>query len=127
MDCRQLLELMWQRPDSLPFREPVDTIEFPDYLEIIATPMDLRTVKEDLLGGNYEDPLDFAKDVRLIFQNSKNYNTNKRSRVSFRFTHSIYYRYAFFIFILLFFCFCRKWRSSIHFNMAGYNYSELFR
>lgn len=73
---------MWQRPDSLPFREPVDTIEFPDYLEIIATPMDLRTVKEDLLGGNYDDPLDFAKDVRLIFLNSKNYNTNKRSRVS---------------------------------------------
>ncbi|XP_046806773.1 bromodomain and WD repeat-containing protein 3 isoform X1 [Lucilia cuprina] len=80
IECRQLLELMWSRPDSLPFREPVDTIEFPDYLEIIATPMDLRTVKEDLLGGNYEDPLDFAKDVRLIFQNSKNYNTNKRSR-----------------------------------------------
>lgn len=73
---------MWARTDSMPFREPVDTIEFPDYLEIIATPMDLRTVKEDLLGGNYDDPLDFAKDVRLIFQNSKNYNTNKRSRVS---------------------------------------------
>lgn len=84
-DCRQLLEMMLQRPDSLPFREPVDTIEFPDYLEIISTPMDLRTVKEDLLGGNYEDPLDFAKDVRLIFQNSKNYNTNKRSRVSYFF------------------------------------------
>ncbi|XP_013108682.2 bromodomain and WD repeat-containing protein 3 [Stomoxys calcitrans] len=81
VDCRQLLELMLQRPDSLPFREPVDTIEFPDYLEIVSTPMDLRTVKEDLLGGNYEDPLDFAKDVRLIFQNSKNYNTNKRSRI----------------------------------------------
>ncbi|KAH8278786.1 hypothetical protein KR018_009477, partial [Drosophila ironensis] len=80
-ECRQLLDLMWARPDSLAFREPVDTIEFPDYLEIIATPMDLRTVKEDLLGGNYDDPLDFAKDVRLIFQNSKNYNTNKRSRI----------------------------------------------
>ncbi|XP_017084121.2 bromodomain and WD repeat-containing protein 3 isoform X2 [Drosophila eugracilis] len=80
-DCRQLLDLMWARTDSVPFREPVDTIDFPDYLEIIATPMDLRTVKEDLLGGNYDDPLDFAKDVRLIFQNSKNYNTNKRSRI----------------------------------------------
>ncbi|XP_016981436.1 bromodomain and WD repeat-containing protein 3 isoform X1 [Drosophila rhopaloa] len=79
-DCRQLLDLMWARTDSVPFREPVDTIDFPDYLEIIATPMDLRTVKEDLLGGNYNDPLDFAKDVRLIFQNSKNYNTNKRSQ-----------------------------------------------
>ncbi|KAH8310480.1 hypothetical protein KR044_001557, partial [Drosophila immigrans] len=80
-DCRQLLDLMWQRPDSLPFREPVNTMDFEDYLEIIATPMDLRTIKEDLLGGNYDDPLDFAKDVRLIFLNSKNYNTNKRSRI----------------------------------------------
>lgn len=44
--------------------------------------MDLRTIKEDLLGGNYESPLDFCKDMKLIFQNSRNYNTNKRSRVS---------------------------------------------
>lgn len=43
--------------------------------------MDLRTVKEDLLGGNYESPLEFAKDMKLIFTNSRNYNTNKRSRV----------------------------------------------
>lgn len=43
--------------------------------------MDLGTVKEDLLGGNYETPNDFCKDMRLIFQNSKVYNTNKRSRV----------------------------------------------
>lgn len=46
--------------------------------------MDLRTVKEDLLGGNYETPMEFSKDIRLIFQNSRNYNTNKRSRVSGR-------------------------------------------
>lgn len=44
--------------------------------------MDLRTVKEDLLGGNYECEADFVKDMRLIFSNSRNYNTNKRSRVS---------------------------------------------
>ena len=43
--------------------------------------MDLRTVKEDLLGGNYETPAEFAKDVKMIFTNSRNYNTNKRSRV----------------------------------------------
>lgn len=45
--------------------------------------MDLLTVKEDLLGGNYENPLEFAKDMRLIFQNSRTYNTNKRSMVRF--------------------------------------------
>jgi len=52
--------------------------------------MDLRTVKEDLLGGNYETPLEFAKDMRLIFTNSRNYNTNKRSRVC-QYIYSILY------------------------------------
>jgi hypothetical protein len=64
------------------FRMPVDQLEHPDYYQVIDTPMDLRTVKEDLLGGNYESPLGFCKDMRLIFTNSKNFNTNKRSRVS---------------------------------------------
>ena len=64
------------------FREPVDTLEHPEYHHIVDTPMDLRTVKEDLLGGNYETPAEFAKDMRLIFTNSRNYNTNKRSKVS---------------------------------------------
>lgn len=53
-----------------------------DYYQTIDTPMDLRTIKEDLLGDNYKTPYDFSKDMRLIFQNSKNYNTNKRSRVN---------------------------------------------
>nr|XP_003706685.1 PREDICTED: PH-interacting protein isoform X1 [Megachile rotundata] len=79
--CRQLLETLWQCEDSIPFREPVDRLEHPDYHQIIDTPMDLRTVKEDLLGGNYETPLQFAKDMKLIFTNSRNYNTNKRSRI----------------------------------------------
>lgn len=63
------------------YREPVDRLEHPDYYRVIDTPMDLRTVKEDLLGGNYENPQDFAKDMRLIFSNSRQYNVNKRSRV----------------------------------------------
>jgi bromodomain and WD repeat domain containing protein 1/3 len=51
--------------------------------------MDLQTVKEELLSGNYETPMDFAKDMKLIFQNSRSYNTNQRSRVSLLFC-SIY-------------------------------------
>lgn len=75
-------------------REPVDTLEHPEYHQIIDTPMDLRTVKEDLLGGNYETPLEFAKDMRLIFINSRNYNTNKRSKVGF-------FYHAFFVYIIV--------------------------
>lgn len=72
---------MWLCEDSIPFREPVDCLEHPDYHQVIDTPMDLRTVKEDLLGGNYESPTEFAKDMKLIFTNSRSYNTNTRSKV----------------------------------------------
>lgn len=51
--------------------------------------MDLRTIKEDLLGGNYDSAAQFLKDVRMIFSNSRNYNTNKRSRVSINVTYLV--------------------------------------
>lgn len=44
-------------------------------------PMDLGTVSETLYEGNYENPVEFAKDVRLIFSNSKAYTPNKKSQV----------------------------------------------
>lgn len=53
-----------------------------DYRELITSPMDLTTAKEKLTNDGYEDPTAFGNDVRLVFQNSKNYNTNKKSRVS---------------------------------------------
>lgn len=52
-----------------------------DYRDIIDTPMDLGTVSETLVAGNYENPMEFAKDVRLIFSNSKAYTPNKKSQV----------------------------------------------
>jgi len=52
-----------------------------DYRNIIDTPMDLSTVSETLVAGNYESPMQFAKDVRLIFINSKAYTPNKKSQV----------------------------------------------
>ncbi|KAJ6635022.1 Bromodomain and WD repeat-containing protein 1 [Pseudolycoriella hygida] len=79
--CRDILDVIWQSNDAEPFREPVDLIEHPDYLSSIDVPMDLRTVKEELLCGNYSSANDFIKDMRLIFTNSRNYNTNKRSRI----------------------------------------------
>ncbi|CAO1416510.1 unnamed protein product [Diamesa serratosioi] len=81
MRCRELLQVIWDHSDAAPFRLPVDTLNHPDYLQIIEAPMDLQTVKEELISGNYETPMEFAKDMRLIFQNSRNYNTNQRSRI----------------------------------------------
>lgn len=80
-DCRQLLEVLWNCQDSEPFRGPVDRIEHPDYDKIIDSPMDLGTVREELIGENYSSPIEFCKDIRMIFSNSRSYNTNKRSKV----------------------------------------------
>ncbi|XP_067903868.1 bromodomain and WD repeat-containing protein 3 isoform X1 [Heterodontus francisci] len=79
--CREFLNLMFQCEDSEPFRQPVDLFAYPDYRDIIDTPMDFNTVKETLEEGNYETPLEFCKDVRLIFSNAKAYTPNKKSRV----------------------------------------------
>src|SRR5699024_5686836 len=43
--------------------------------------MDLTTVKEQLLADIYDSPAEFCKDMRLIFSNSKQFNTNKKSRI----------------------------------------------
>uniref|UniRef100_A0A665U9P4 Bromodomain and WD repeat domain containing 3 n=1 Tax=Echeneis naucrates TaxID=173247 RepID=A0A665U9P4_ECHNA len=93
--CRELLHQMRVSPDSEPFRQPVDLFDYPvkkksitlhyefndDYREIIDTPMDLGTVSETLVAGNYENPMEFAKDIRLIFSNSKAYTPNKKSQI----------------------------------------------
>uniref|UniRef100_A0A8D3EDX9 Bromodomain and WD repeat domain containing 3 n=1 Tax=Scophthalmus maximus TaxID=52904 RepID=A0A8D3EDX9_SCOMX len=78
---RELLRRMIVSPDSEPFRQPVDLFEYPDYRDIIDTPMDLGTVSETVVAGNYENPMEFAKDVRLIFSNSKAYTPNKKSQI----------------------------------------------
>ncbi|XP_013776730.1 bromodomain and WD repeat-containing protein 3-like [Limulus polyphemus] len=79
--CLDLIELIFECEDSTPFRQPVDQSEYPDYRDIIDHPMDLSTVKNKLQTGSYGSPVEFCKDMRLIFQNSRNYNTNKRSKI----------------------------------------------
>ncbi|XP_074644765.1 PH-interacting protein-like [Tubulanus polymorphus] len=79
--CKELLARMMQMDDSMPFRQPVDTMQYPNYRKVIKHPMDLLTVRKKLRDDSYEDPTDFTKDVRLIFNNSKAFNTNKKSRI----------------------------------------------
>ncbi|KAH8021540.1 hypothetical protein HPB51_015936 [Rhipicephalus microplus] len=52
-----------------------------DYSNIIDMPMDLSTVRDRLTRDLYPSPVEFCKDMRLIFANSRNYNTNKKSRI----------------------------------------------
>lgn len=55
---------------------------FLDYHRVIKNPMDLGTVRQNVQNNVYKVPHEFCIDMRLIFQNSRLYNTNKRSRVS---------------------------------------------
>uniref|UniRef100_A0A8C5BSI3 Pleckstrin homology domain interacting protein n=1 Tax=Gadus morhua TaxID=8049 RepID=A0A8C5BSI3_GADMO len=79
--CKELLDLIFQCEDSEPFREPVDLHEYPDYLEIVESPMDFSTVQSTLSDGKYKSPIDLCKDIRLIFSNSKAYTPSKKSRI----------------------------------------------
>ncbi|KAM9355467.1 PH-interacting protein [Pholidichthys leucotaenia] len=79
--CKELLDLIFQCEDSEPFREPVDLQEYPDYLQIVDSPMDFGTVLKMLNEGKYQSPIELCKDVRLIFSNSKAYTPSKKSRI----------------------------------------------
>ncbi|XP_022337408.2 uncharacterized protein LOC111133364 isoform X2 [Crassostrea virginica] len=79
LDCLTLLETIFQCNDSSPFRFPVDRDELPEYFDIIEHPMDLSTVKENLLSDRYSNPNSLFKDLCLIFSNSCTFNTNNSS------------------------------------------------
>lgn len=58
------------------FLNPVDYIglNILDYPKIITHPMDLGTVKKNLLNGEYKTMQDFMSDINLIWQNCRTYN-----------------------------------------------------
>ncbi|XP_018604343.2 bromodomain and WD repeat-containing protein 3 isoform X2 [Scleropages formosus] len=79
--CKRLLDYIFECEDSEPFREPVDLSSYPDYNNIIDTPMDFSTVRRNLDEDRYENPTEFCKDIRLIFANAKAFTPNKRSKI----------------------------------------------
>jgi WD40 repeat protein len=81
IDCKKLLHLLFHNVNSEPFREPIDLQDYPDYLTIVTTPMDLSTIREQLNAGVYSHPKDMLRDLKLVFTNSKLYNTNKQSAI----------------------------------------------
>ncbi len=61
---------------SSEFLAPVDYINLGilDYPKIITHPMDLGTVKKNLLNGEYKTFEDFMNDLNLIWENCRTYN-----------------------------------------------------
>ena len=46
----------------------------PDYPNIIKNPMDLSTLKKNLLKGKYSELEQFVADLSLIWENCRTYN-----------------------------------------------------
>ncbi|XP_071729923.1 transcription factor GTE7-like [Rutidosis leptorrhynchoides] len=74
--CRQVLTKLMKHKLSWVFNKPVDAVALGlhDYHQIIKRPMDFGTVKSSLTKGFYSNPVDFASDVRLVFENAMLYN-----------------------------------------------------
>ncbi|XP_043807016.1 transcription factor GTE8 isoform X2 [Manihot esculenta] len=74
--CETLLSRLMTHQYGWVFNEPVDVVKLniPDYFTIIKHPMDLGTIKRKMVSGVYSSPLEFLTDVRLAFNNAKEYN-----------------------------------------------------
>ena len=70
------LETLSKEKDAFDFLAPVDYngLGLPDYPKIIKRPMDLGTVKDNLLKGEYNTIREFMDDVTLIWQNCRTFN-----------------------------------------------------
>ena len=55
-----------------------------DYTSVVKDPTDFSIIRQQLDNNLYDDLDSFVRDVRLVFSNSRLYNTNQRSRVSKR-------------------------------------------
>lgn len=82
-NCREIhAGLMAKERNSINylFLEPVETTYFPEYLNVIKKPMDLRTLKENLEAGKYTRKEEFYADAQLIFDNAIAFNKDRDSK-----------------------------------------------
>lgn len=74
--CGEILTKLMKDKQGWAFNTPVDVVSLRlhDYHVIIKKPMDLGTVRSNLVNNVYKCPQDFAEDVRLTFNNALVYN-----------------------------------------------------
>lgn len=84
--CAQILRAVREKDVEMGafFSEPVDPVALgiPSYHQIIKEPMDLRTIHRKMETSNVTDPEEFARLVRLVFQNAMTFNVDP--------THSVH-------------------------------------
>ena len=72
----KIFDTMEKDSQAYEFLNPVDWegLQILDYPKIITHPMDLGTVKKNLLNGDYKIFQDFMSDINLIWKNCRTYN-----------------------------------------------------
>jgi hypothetical protein len=75
-ECYKILERCRRNQKAEAFKKPVDFVRLriPDYPLVVKHPMDLQTVGEKLKNKLYQEPNEFAADMRLIWDNAIAYN-----------------------------------------------------
>ncbi|CAB9499725.1 Bromodomain testis-specific protein [Seminavis robusta] len=72
----KLVQSFFQKPDAEPFREPVDwqNMGLYDYPKVVKKPMDLGTIKKNIVDRKYKTLMDANEDVKLVWFNCMTYN-----------------------------------------------------
>jgi len=75
-ECLAILDRMSKLQYCKAFLQPVDwkAMNLPTYPQVIEHPMDMSTVRRKVLGNEYQSPYQFARDMRLIYQNAQTFN-----------------------------------------------------
>lgn len=75
--CRQILKELQESDVNQLFSAPVDPLALgiPTYLDVIKDPMDLGTIKAKMDNDEIDSPEEFARLIRLTFENAITFNT----------------------------------------------------
>ena len=71
---KTIVQSMKNHSSAWPFLEPVNKNEVPNYYDVIKTPMDLKTLGEQVVNRNYSSKASFIEDAQKIFDNCKLFN-----------------------------------------------------
>ena len=70
---------MLKKPESQPYRQPVDPQLFPHYKTVIKNPIDLSEIQDKLDKNNYMNPTEVRVDFRLMYNNAKAFTKDPKS------------------------------------------------
>ncbi|XP_078486635.1 histone acetyltransferase KAT2A [Ciona intestinalis] len=72
---KAIVQSMRSHSSAWPFLEPVKKSEVPNYYDVIKSPMDLKTLNEQVRSKQYSTRAQFVTDAQKIFDNCRVFNS----------------------------------------------------